>query len=435
MNDKTFKIKPKVWPKEYTFEEFKRLNPNVNENTLINYYWKYLQEYAEDRSRHLIHFNDVKDNLSKELHLLNEKLKDTITDSPTQDQTVGPSGAGRKFRSPLEGTRHSIQFDHVDDYLSYIDPTGSPTGQQGITPGQGTLRPTEQITISAWVHAWNGNLLNGPINSTFDNIFSARDYNDGVEIVINYRRVYFNISADNGDGTKTELSTNSSYNFMLDETKAGYRAAHPGWIHIVGTFDGRYAKLYTQGLLSTAQNTSATGNTSHTADYGSDDCAGIMYARDTILATYGEASTNGGVHIGSAGRYIGSDPYTLYQPKFLFSGSIGEVAVWDKALDPDTILEIYSSSMSPNAPNFDLSYPGYGGHADHPYDLSDEGLSYKNVGQYASSLQGWWRMNEGLGTTAYDNSGKGRHMNISNSPTWDGTLGTSGSYFYPGIEL
>ena len=431
MNNK-IKVKPKIWSKEYTFEEYKRLNPLINENVLINYYNRSYRVFLEDRSKHIDHFNNRKHKLSNEIKLL-KKYKKWNDDG---DQTVGPThGAGRKFRSPLEGTRHSIQLDHVDDYLSYIDPTGSPTGQQGITPGQGTLRPTEQITISAWVHAWNGNLLNGPIDSTVDNIFSARAYNDGVEIQIDYRRVYFNISADNGDGTKTELSTNSSFSFMLDETKAGYRAAHPGWIHIVGTFDGRYAKLYTQGLLSTAHSTSATGNTSHTADYGSDDCAGIMYARDTILATYGSGSTNGGVHIGSAGRYIGSDPYTLHQAMNLFSGSIGEVAVWDKALDADTILEIYSSSMSPNAPNFDLSYPGYGGHADHPYDLSDEGLSYKNVGQYASSLQGWWRMNEGLGSTAYDSSGKGRHMNISNSPTWDGTLGTSGSYFYPGIEL
>ena len=248
---------------------------------------------------------------------------------------------------------------------------------------------------------------------------------------------------------------------MKDETKVGYRAAHPGWIHIVGTFDGRYAKLYTQGLLSTAQNTSATGNTFHTADYGTgdgaigigssaigggfiignyepNDCAGIMYARDTVKATYGNASTNGGVHIGSAGRYGGSDPYALQSVGGFYQGSIGEVAVWDKALDADTILEIYSGSMSPNAPNFDLTYPGYHNgvnNHNHPYDTYDEGISYKNVGQYASSLQGWWRMNEGSGSTAYDNSGKGRHMNISNSPTWDGTLGDLGSYYYPGIEL
>jgi hypothetical protein len=431
MIDENIKVNPKIWSREYTFGEYKLLNPHINENSLISYYNRSLREYLNDLSKHMDLFNKTKETLSEEIRLLRNKNWDN-------DQTVGPTGVGRKFRSPLEGTRHSIQLDHIDDYLSYIDPTGSPTGQQGITPGQGTLRPTEQITISAWVHAWNGNLLNGPIASTIDSIFSAGDYNDGIQIKINYRRIYFNLSADNGDGTKTELSTQSSYNTFLDETKAGYRAAHPGWVHIVGTFDGRYTKLYTQGLLSTAHYTNATGNTFHTADYGSDDCAGIMYARDTIIATYGSGSTNGGVHIGSAGRYIGSDPYTLNLPMSLFSGSIGEVAVWDKALDADTILEIYSSSMSPNAPNFDLSYPGYGNGAqnhNHIYDTYDEGLSYKNVGQYASNLQGWWRMNEGSGSTAYDSSGKGRHMNISNSPTWDGTLGTSGSYFYPGIEL
>ena len=69
MSKKQFKISPKVWPKEYTFEEFKRLNPNINENVLINYYNKYLQEYAENYSRHIKYFNDNKkllvDNLKK----------------------------------------------------------------------------------------------------------------------------------------------------------------------------------------------------------------------------------------------------------------------------------------------------------------------------------------------------------------------------------
>ena len=64
MSKKQFKIKPKAWPKEYTFEEFKRLNPNINENVLINYYNKYLQEYAENYSRHVKHFEDNKKLLS-----------------------------------------------------------------------------------------------------------------------------------------------------------------------------------------------------------------------------------------------------------------------------------------------------------------------------------------------------------------------------------
>ena len=36
MTKKKFKIKPKTWPKEYTFEEFKSLNSSINENVLIS---------------------------------------------------------------------------------------------------------------------------------------------------------------------------------------------------------------------------------------------------------------------------------------------------------------------------------------------------------------------------------------------------------------
>ena len=44
------------------------------------------------------------------------------------------------------------------------------------------------------------------------------------------------------------------------------------------------------------------------------------------------------------------------------------------------------------------------GRADHPYDLHDEGLSYRNVGRYANNLQGWWRMEEGSGIIAGNSS-------------------------------
>ena len=35
---KKFNIKPPVWPRELTFEEFKKLNPQINENQIINLY-------------------------------------------------------------------------------------------------------------------------------------------------------------------------------------------------------------------------------------------------------------------------------------------------------------------------------------------------------------------------------------------------------------
>ena len=77
MSKKQFKISPKVWPKEYTFEEFKRLNPNINENVLINYYNKYLQEYAENYSRHIKYFNDNKNLLADNLNEVKTKYSDT----------------------------------------------------------------------------------------------------------------------------------------------------------------------------------------------------------------------------------------------------------------------------------------------------------------------------------------------------------------------
>lgn len=77
MNKKKFKIDPKVWPKEYTFEEFKRLNPNTPENVLINYYHKYLQEYAENRSRHIRHFEDNKKLLSSNLQEVKNRYDDS----------------------------------------------------------------------------------------------------------------------------------------------------------------------------------------------------------------------------------------------------------------------------------------------------------------------------------------------------------------------
>jgi len=77
MSKKKFKIDPKVWPKEYTFEEFKRLNPNTPENVLINYYHKYLQEYAENRSRHIRYFEDNKKLLSSNLQEVKNRYDDS----------------------------------------------------------------------------------------------------------------------------------------------------------------------------------------------------------------------------------------------------------------------------------------------------------------------------------------------------------------------
>ena len=113
-----------------------------------------------------------------------------------------------------------------------------------------------------------------------------------------------------------------------------------------------------------------------------------------------------------------------------WSGSMAEVAVWDTALDATTINELWHNGISGSAPKFDLSYPGYNNgenNHNHPYDTHDEGLNYTNVGKYAGSLQGWWRLEEGTGITTQDSSGKNRDGELVNSPTWSGSY-TPGPY-------
>ena len=443
MNKKNFKIKPKVWPKEYTFEEFKQLNPTINENLLINHYNKYLQEYAETRSRHIDHFNDTKDTLTKELNLLNEKLINNSQEWSDGDMNVGPSAGSRLFKKPLEGNLHSIQYDHTNDVSVYIADSGTLAEQeQELRGAQGTIKPTEAMTVSVWINGYDGGLMtaDSAYTATQDSVVSTRDYNVGYEVKVDYRSLYFQISTDDGDGTHTLHNVTTAANVHHQYDKIYHRPEHPGWIHFVGTFDGRYLKCYSQGHLAEGNSTSATGHSAHTKDLGSSGNT-MVYTNDSKLDSYGSSSYYRGIGVGAGIRmktsYGGgaSSPqegelWSIFGTNTEFSGSIGEIAIWDVALDADTIMDIYSGSRGPYEKKYDLNYSGYNNgenNNNHPYDLADEGISYKNVGRYAENLQAWWRMNEGSGTTVYDHSGNNRNLTITNGATWDGMLGTSAS--------
>tara|TARA_R110000851_G_scaffold171462_1_gene317723 strand:- start:505 stop:1224 length:720 start_codon:yes stop_codon:yes gene_type:complete len=147
---------------------------------------------------------------------------------------------------------------------------------------------------------------------------------------------------------------------------------------------------------------------------------GSIYYRET---GWNSNYTNNHLVNVSIGTQANTDPYGAFNgyTGTTYSGSIAEVAIWDEALDATTINELWHNGISGSAPKFDLSHPGYHSNPNHPYDLIDEGLSYKNVGRYAGSLQGWWRLEEGTGAIAYDNSGKNRNGDLINSPEWDPT--------------
>ena len=57
---KKFNIKPPVWPRELTFEEFKKLNPQINENQIVNLYNQYLAKFLNELKQKKIHFKQSK---------------------------------------------------------------------------------------------------------------------------------------------------------------------------------------------------------------------------------------------------------------------------------------------------------------------------------------------------------------------------------------
>ena len=123
---------------------------------------------------------------------------------------------------------------------------------------------------------------------------------------------------------------------------------------------------------------------------------------------------------------------TTSQP---MSGSIAELAIWDRALDAETIKELYHNVLTGSA-KLDLTYPGWNNgenNHDHPYDLNDEGHSYKNVGKYVETLVAWYRFEQ---PQVIETNNTSSFVNSKNQYTFrlDGlnAVNTSAS-FSPGI--
>jgi hypothetical protein len=95
---KKFNIKPPIWPKELTFQEFKNLNPYINENQLIPLYNQYLSKYLTELAEHKIHF---KQSLNKQLVLELQKLKNlnAFNGYINESATPGRRGGGFSYKS------------------------------------------------------------------------------------------------------------------------------------------------------------------------------------------------------------------------------------------------------------------------------------------------------------------------------------------------
>ena len=427
MSEKTLKIKPKVWPKEYTFEEFKGLNPNINENTLINHYNKYLQEYAEDRSRHINYFNDTKENLSKELKLLNEKLINNISDTPDIDSTVGPTGAGRIYHDSLPQDIVSLHTDGVDDRI-IVSEDHAP-----VLPGSG-LRPYNEITVAAWYRNTKAYSDFGSPNYDILDCY----YGPGGYILYHYhKKPIFTVSISNGDGTETSITADMANGQMVP----GMTFRTPDdWHLLVGTYncraidngDGTFtgqAKLYVDGALPNRRGTAASPTydvTQHTVNFNNSTGLGTSGSKGSIFYDGEDGVFEGrSKFVPGIGTQVGFNSSTgaVTTTTSQEDSSIASIAVWDKALDQKAIYDLWNSVVSGSSgTQYDLTYEG--NPSGLQYDVLDEGLDYTNIGPYAKNLQLWYRLDEAVSSSvAIDSSGRGMYGSYSNFPIMSSSYG------------
>ncbi len=197
-----------------------------------------------------------------------------------------------------------------------------------------SLNPSDAMTIAAWI--------NMDSSSGHDNTIVNRGYaTDAGEVYwLEIRNYYRTVRFYWGDGTAKDVLETSN-------------AVSPGqWRHIAATFDSGAAKIYIDGELA-ASKTSAITNIQ-------------QQAWDTQVGRY----------------WTGA-------PGHLFAGSMDEVRIFSKALNPNEIAMI------------------------------------------SSGFRAKWEMNEGTGSLAADDSGYNNHGSLINmdSSAWvDGILDSDG-YF------
>ncbi|MDZ7586549.1 MAG: DUF2341 domain-containing protein, partial [Patescibacteria group bacterium] len=230
-----------------------------------------------------------------------------------------------------------------------------------------TLAPTAEITVSGWFYRtnWADSVSQVPVSKT---------QSGGYEFYLT------------GNNMKIQIYRNGSYGIAQFST-----SALSGWNHFVGTYDGRYTKIYINGILKNTDDASA--------NYP------ITYSVSNSLIIGAEA-----------GAGAGADGYG-------WTGLLDEVKVYNYALTEDEIRLDYNrgsamvlgslsdnSSYEKNAANQEYCVPG------------DTTSCAAPVAE--------WKMDEKTGGYTYDTSGNG------NTGTWNGTgshwatgkIGASGQF-------
>lgn len=136
------------------------------------------------------------------------------------------------------------------------------------------------------------------------------------------------------------------------------------------------------------------------------------------LSTVDVADGNWHHFVMVADKTAGPDHVQLYADGIQLASTTSDIGVWPTISNTDALLlgasnqpfyfdgktadvRVYSTALS--AAQISALYHGATGSC---------------VNSLGANLVGWWKLNEGASTTAYDSSGNGNHGTLINAPTW-----------------
>jgi len=155
-----------------------------------------------------------------------------------------------------------------------------------------------------------------------------------------------------------------------------------------------YDKINTTSIFSST--TYAINNWHHVVLTILDNRSGVLYVNGSSALTISAANGEGGLDMFSIGVDYDDVSNSAGDPSQYFDGKIDEVAVWNDVLTSAEVTAIYNSGNMLN--------------------VSSDSGNYAS----AANLQGYYRFNEGSGTSLQDNSSN------SNTGTITGAIWTAG---------
>jgi len=148
--------------------------------------------------------------------------------------------------------------------------------------------------------------------------------------------------------------------------------------------------------LTSSSSTYAINNWHHVVLTIGSDRAGVLYVNGSSAATFSGTFNSGSLDMFSIAVDYDASDGTAGNPTQYFDGKIDEVAVWNDELTSAEVTAIYNSGNMLN--------------------VSSDSGNYAS----AANLKGYYRFNEGSGTSLQDNSSN------SNTGTITGATWTAG---------